>query len=330
MFKIRIKKKTKKAFKIIILVILTIILLLGILALIFKPTYEVTYKGKFVGYTKSLRKIDEEIEKELKKGGEGITYYDLEEPIGYTLTFMKKGTKLNDNMIDLIKESALPVYRYYVVTLNGEERGYFKKYSQAEELIEILKQNESANVEDLDITISYKRKEEEYSDMQKLADEMYEKKKEIKRSSKQSTGISYKGISYKREQMPLEISPPITGPITSTFQPNRTVFGRTSPHSGIDIGRSIGTPVKAAQSGFVVVSGFHGAYGNFICIDHTSEMVTGYGHLSKRLVKIGDYVEKGQVIGLVGSTGRSTGPHLHFEVRLNGIAYNPKYYVSFN
>lgn len=330
MFKIRIKKKTKKAFKIIILIILAILLLLGILAIIFKPTYEVTYKGQFVGYTKSLKKIDEDIEKELKKGGEGITYYDLEEPVKYTLTFMKKGTKLNDNIADIIKESAIPVYRYYVVTLNGEERGFFKKYSQAEELIETLKEHESANIDDLDITISYKRKEEEYSNIEKLADEMYEKKKVIKRSSPQSTGIWYKGISYDRRELPIELDAPITGPITSRFQPNRTIFGRTSPHSGIDIGRPTGTPVKAAQSGFVVVSGYHGAYGNFVCIDHTSEMVTGYGHLSKRLVKVGDYVEKGQVIGLVGSTGRSTGSHLHFEIRLNGIAYDPKYYVSFN
>lgn len=101
-------------------------------------------------------------------------------------------------------------------------------------------------------------------------------------------------------------------------------------HNGVDIGNKIGTPIYAADSGVVEISqgGYNGGYGNTILINHGGGKKTRYGHASKLLVKRGEEVEKGQLIALMGSTGRSTGSHLHFEVVINGARYNPLNYIK--
>ncbi|MGN1334196.1 MAG: murein hydrolase activator EnvC family protein [Anaerovoracaceae bacterium] len=97
-------------------------------------------------------------------------------------------------------------------------------------------------------------------------------------------------------------------------------------HTGIDIGCSAGKDIVAAASGKVIMSQWYGGYGNCVMIDHGGGIVTLYGHASKLLVSKGQVVKQGQVIALVGSTGRSTGPHLHFEVRKNGQYIDPMSY----
>ena len=107
---------------------------------------------------------------------------------------------------------------------------------------------------------------------------------------------------------------PITGKVSSF-------------HKGIDIAASSGNPVLAAASGTVVKSYMSSSYGNYIVISHGGGLMTAYAHLSRRLVSVGDTVSAGQQIGKVGSTGNSTGPHLHFEVYVNGSTVNPMNYV---
>ncbi|MGB0844901.1 MAG: M23 family metallopeptidase [Alphaproteobacteria bacterium] len=118
---------------------------------------------------------------------------------------------------------------------------------------------------------------------------------------------------------------PVKGRVTSKFGMRyHPVLKRRKMHKGTDYGAARGTPIYAASSGKVVYRGRKGAYGNFIEIRHNSTYSTAYAHLSKfrRKVKKGTYVKKGQLIGYVGSTGRSTGPHLHFELRKNGRQIN--------
>ena len=104
--------------------------------------------------------------------------------------------------------------------------------------------------------------------------------------------------------------------------------GERALHEGVDFQAEPGTPIMAAAGGVVVTAEYHPAYGNLIEIDHGNDLSTRYAHASKLLVKPGAVVRRGQKIAEVGSTGRSTGPHLHFEVRLNGIAQNPSRFLQ--
>jgi murein DD-endopeptidase MepM/ murein hydrolase activator NlpD len=115
---------------------------------------------------------------------------------------------------------------------------------------------------------------------------------------------------------------PVSGPITSPFGARWGSF-----HEGLDFGVSYGTPIHAAAAGTVVWCGWMSGYGNLVVIDHHNGLATAYGHQSSIAVGCNQSVAQGQVIGYVGSTGHSTGPHLHFEVRLNGAPVDPIGYL---
>ena len=122
---------------------------------------------------------------------------------------------------------------------------------------------------------------------------------------------------------------PVSGTVTSGFG-KRNISGGTSNHRGLDIAAPAGTEIHAADGGVVMTSGKHDSYGNFVQIKHDNGDITLYAHMKKRLVSVGDRVAQGDVIGLVGSTGQSTGNHCHFEVRPGGgspvdpLKYLPK------
>lgn len=119
------------------------------------------------------------------------------------------------------------------------------------------------------------------------------------------------------------------GKINNEFGFRRNPFGgRTYEfHPGMDIDGERGEVVIAPANGVVIKAGWQGGYGNLIEIDHGNGLTTRYGHLSKTNVNIGDTIQRGQEIGLIGTTGRSTGPHLHFEIRLNDKAINPRRFL---
>jgi murein DD-endopeptidase MepM/ murein hydrolase activator NlpD len=117
--------------------------------------------------------------------------------------------------------------------------------------------------------------------------------------------------------------------ITSRFG-NRTdpFFGRLALHAGIDFKARTGTEIRSSGAGTVLVAGRNGGYGNMVEVDHGNGVTTRYAHLSQVLVKVGDHVESSQKVGLSGTTGRSTGPHLHYEVRRDGKAIDPMRFLT--
>lgn len=106
------------------------------------------------------------------------------------------------------------------------------------------------------------------------------------------------------------------------------ITGQSALHSGLDFPADIGTPILAAAGGVVVVSEFHPAYGNVVEVDHGNDLVTRYAHGSRVLVQKGDVVRRGQKIAEVGTSGRSTGPHLHFEVLVSGVPQDPMKFLQ--
>jgi murein DD-endopeptidase MepM/ murein hydrolase activator NlpD len=111
---------------------------------------------------------------------------------------------------------------------------------------------------------------------------------------------------------------PVDGPVVSQFGRRRNGW-----HAGTDIRAEVGTPILAAAAGVVVYSGWGRSYGRLIRIEHENSMITVYAHNLQNFVEVGDRVEAGQVIGMVGRSGRASAYHLHFEVRMDGMAYNP-------
>ncbi|MBV8531761.1 MAG: peptidoglycan DD-metalloendopeptidase family protein [Candidatus Eremiobacteraeota bacterium] len=129
---------------------------------------------------------------------------------------------------------------------------------------------------------------------------------------------------YESSGGPGSFSWPVTGTITSPFGWRSNPFGGGPEfHQGLDIAAPTGTTVMAAAAGTVIMAQWYGGYGNYVLIDHGGGYSTGYGHLSAIFVSTGQTVARGQAIGAVGSTGESTGPHLHFEIRIAGKPVDP-------
>jgi murein DD-endopeptidase MepM/ murein hydrolase activator NlpD len=136
------------------------------------------------------------------------------------------------------------------------------------------------------------------------------------RQGKQQRGTSF------------SVSRPVPGPVTGSFGPRvHPILGTARQHSGVDMQAAVGQPIKAAAAGTVAFAGAKGGYGNAVIIDHGNQFSTLYGHASAIKVSIGQKVSAGQVVALAGSTGMSTGPHLHFEVRILGAPVNPAPYM---
>jgi murein DD-endopeptidase MepM/ murein hydrolase activator NlpD len=130
------------------------------------------------------------------------------------------------------------------------------------------------------------------------------------------------GPSYDSSPSSQGLVWPVPGPITSGFGPRWGSF-----HYGLDIGAGFGTPIHAAAAGTVIYAGWYDGFGNFVIVDHGGGLSTTYGHQSEIAVSVGEHVDQGQLVGYVGSTGFSTGPHLDFEVRVNGTPVDPLGYL---
>lgn len=168
-------------------------------------------------------------------------------------------------------------------------------------------------------------------DYQELVRDMHVEISEIDQAShnqQQSFSTIFSQLEGKRNLLAATPSiRPLKGWLSSRFGYRESPFtGRREFHRGLDIATHAGSPIIAPANGLVTFAGGKGLMGNMVVIEHGFGMVTRYGHAKKLLKKKGDRVKRGEVIALVGNTGRSTGPHLHYEVRLNGVAVNPMNY----
>jgi len=180
--------------------------------------------------------------------------------------------------------------------------------------------------EDLDTQIPLAKKHNS------LMREMHEQVNQLTLASVNQNNGFESLFKYLKEQQNLLASTPAvrptTGWTTSRFGYRTSPFtGQREFHKGFDIANRIGTPIIATGDGTVTFASPKGLMGNVVMIDHGHGMVTRYGHTNKMLVKRGDKVKRGDTIALMGNSGRSTGPHVHYEVHLNGIPVNPEKYI---
>lgn len=327
---------TKKTVKIISLTIIAAFLITCAVAFLYKPTYSVTINGQQVGYTSNKSKLQSKINEYIENGEESnVAFVQVENLPEYKLCLLKKGIQTNDDEIyNKVKEQGITYYRYYAILENNEEKLYVSKFEDAENVINNLKDKKSTNMENLSIVEKYETDLKELISSEEAISKLYiEPAKKVK-VAKTNTSSKYTSsgnvntagtTSSGKASIGISLIRPVSGTITSRFGAGSSI--RRSSHTGLDIATAAGTPVVAAASGTVTFSGYKGSYGNLLVISHGNGIQTYYGHCSKLYVSAGASITQGQTIAAVGSTGNSTGPHLHLEVRVNGVAYNPQNYV---
>ena len=234
-----------------------------------------------------------------------------------------------NNKIKLVDIKQLPSKKgYYAILEDDDEKVYVSKFETAEKIIKKLKNKESNNIKDLTIIEKYETKLKKFSDVDKAVSKLYESKPIVRVASSYSSrgGVSTsRNMSSSKVNLGISLSRPLSGKISSRFGAMSRI--RSGAHTGLDIAASYGASIRAAAAGKVVFSGYKGAYGKMIAIDHGNGVMTYYGHCSSLKVSVGQRVSAGTVIAAVGSTGNSTGNHLHLEIRVNGVAYNPQNYL---
>lgn len=323
----------RKSIKLIIIVIIALLLALGILYFLFKPMYAVKLNGEVIGYTDAKKQLDDKIQKYMKSGdGDKVAFVEVDVMPEYEICYSKSDVKVDEEKVfDTVIASGTPYYKNYAVMLSGEEKYYVATYEEAEKIIADLKEKKSTNIDSITYTVKYSSENLTESSVDDVVAALFVEPKPDPKPVVQTTQrATYSGsattyassASYGYQDIGIALVRPISGTITSRY-------GRRSSgiHKGLDIATSTGTPIGAAAAGTVTFSGWSGSYGNFIIIDHGNGIQTAYAHCSALYVSAGQYVDQGQSIGAVGSTGNSTGPHLHLEVRINGVCQNPQNYL---
>ena len=322
---------TRRSIKLIILISLALLLILACIASFYKISYSVTINGKMVGYTDTKSKLQTEINDYIEKGeSENTAFVQVESLPEYKVCLLKRDVQASDeDIFNTIKSAGTTYYRYYSINENDEEKLYVANFTEAEDIINQLKEKNSKNMDNITISEKYETQMQDFTTVEDAVSNLYVQKPQVTVAKNKTTRVGSVNtattIAGGKVSLGISLARPVSGIISSRFGARSSI--RSSAHTGLDIATSTGTPVLAAASGTVTFSGRKGSYGNLLVITHSNGVQTYYGHCSKLYVSAGTTVTQGQTVAAVGSTGNSTGPHLHFEIRVNGVAYNPQNYL---
>lgn len=318
----KIKNYTKDFTKLLKIIVIAFLIIFAIVLIKYKPVYRVTISGEEVGYVLNKKQFEELVNNEIVNPSDAnIAYVDMKAMPEYELSLGNIEVTNEEVVFNKIQDLAVVTYKLYAIAVNGEKATYVNSKNEAEETVAKIKEEYKQKLDEIDIVVT----EEYTTDLNSITSvgtevalanaktKVTQKVEEIKKI-KAST---FEGVYFEVR--------PVSGVITSRFGATESI--RTHSHKGIDIGAPNGTPIKAAAGGKVSYSGWMGGYGNLVIIDHGNGIQTYYAHCSKLYVEKGEEVEAGHLIGAVGSTGFSTGNHLHFEIRKNGSQINPQRYV---
>ncbi len=347
---LNITGKTKLVFstliKLILAVVISCVVMFSMLFVLYKPTYEVKLGGETLGYVSDRADVQKQINDFVENGDkENVGYVILKEEPTYEFSFVKKDTYMNDTeIVAKVIDTCEVYYRVYGVNIDDEEKFVVDTVKEAQEIADKINEEQKDYQKKSTVEISEKFVQEyalpedievAVNDINKTLKENNDEyvKSQVKKVttaySSYSSASSYTIpeeilLAMQTENGSLNFSHPLnaTGVITSRYG-----LRSRNNHKGIDIGAPTGTPIYAAEDGIVTYSGWYYGYGYLIKVQHANGYETYYGHCSKLACNAGDTVSKGTLIGYVGSTGNSTGPHLHFEVRVNGTNYNPEPFI---
>lgn len=298
-------------------------LIIAIILLKYKPTYKVALLGEEIGYVENEAKFEERIQKEIiEMEGKNIDFVSLDEMPSYELKLVNRTQETNEEEImTALKEDARIIYKYYAVILNNQTVGLVDNIEEAEQAINQIKEehkNDTIKLE-LSVTENYTENIDEISieTVQVAQAQVEEKVAALIEEDEKSKMPVVNGV--------LLAVTPVSGKVTSRFGAVSSI--RSGAHTGTDICCSVGTPIKVVASGTVTFAQMNGSYGNLIKVSHGNGVETWYAHCKELYATVGQQVKAGDVIAAVGMTGNTTGPHLHLEIRINGVAVNPQKYL---
>ena len=307
----------------------TILLILFIVILFrYNILYKVTINGEEIGYVKNKNEIEEEINNYIENKEEGVAFRNLEAKTEYKPEFVNKEASNNEEVLEKIKENISTTYTAYGITIDDAIQTYVSTEEKADKIVADL-QNEYKDKLVLNIGVKQVfdknriETEDENTAVSKLKTENLEVK--VAQKEEETKKAEEKKKAEEESKVVVAVRPVSGGTITSRYGERSSI--RSSRHTGLDIAVSSGTPIKAAASGTVIFSGYKGSYGYLIKIKCDNGYEMWYGHCSKLYAKSGQRVSAGDRIAAVGSTGNSTGPHLHFEIRKDGKSLNPQNYL---
>lgn len=331
----KLKYYTKEILKYFNIVIIGIGFIIAIILIKYKPIYKVTISGEEIGYVQNKKEFKESLKTSLVEENKNVDNIELKSDPEYELKLVNRETKTNEEQIaSKIEEDAIITYKYYDIALNNETIETVNTIEEAEEIVNQAKNENTEQEFDLSILEKYTQNKDEVkvaeievakTDVNNKIIETLEKQ-EAEKQAEEAAKKAQEELDAMPEINGIKIATkPISGTITSRYGESSRL--RKSTHTGLDISATTGTDIKAVASGTVTCAKYSGSYGNLVKIDHGNGVETWYGHTSKMYVKVGQEVKAGDVIAAVGSTGNSTGPHLHLEIRINGTHVNPQKYL---
>ena len=318
----KIKYCTKEIIRLINIVAIALFIITIIVLFKFNLVCEVSIAGETVGYVASKNEFEKEVDKIINKEEEAKLFTTIENMPEYKFKLVDKSEQTNEETIlAKIEENSETTYKLYAVTLDGEEKTVLVSLEEAEKIVDEMTEKYEDDIEldigIVDVITTDKKDESTVKVAKETLDSDIENKIEEIEEEIEIQSHTVQGVY-------LEVKP-VSGIITSRFGNRESI--RSYGHTGLDIAAPAGTPIKAAAGGTVTFAGYSGGYGYVVKLDNGNGVETYYGHCSKLYVSAGDTVEAGEQIAAVGSTGNSTGNHLHFEIRLDGKQVNPQTYV---
>ena len=331
--KTRIKHCTKEILKITKTIAVALILIVGIILIKYKPLYKVEIIGIQFGYVKNKNEFNSKVTEYVNtKENEQVAFITLDSQPDYELELVDNSTKTNEKeALETIKENSVTTYTAYGITIDNDIKTYVKTENEAESTVKAI--NEQYNNENKKVDVNVKQiyaqeamETVETDDAVKAVSEIatiqiqkqeQEEKEKIEEEEKKNALAIVNDVIIAEK--------PVTGSITSRYAEVSRI--RSGAHTGLDIATSKGTDIKVCSDGKVVFASNKGSYGNLVKVEHKNGVETWYAHCSKIYAKAGQEVKAGDIIAAVGSTGNSTGPHLHFEIRINGNPVNPQKYI---
>ena len=306
----------------------------------YKPAYEVDFAGTKLGFIENKDKIELKIKKYMEDTTGNIAFREQAAAPEYKLKLIERNRETQEaEVIAAVENSTITTYRTYAVTIDGNVQTTVSTQEEADKIVAQMKEGVSEEVglnvgiiEQYTTDLSIQSEEEASGILNtiKVAKvSEYEAAQEAKRKAEEEEAkkkiVSNKTVKSVGTIAGISLTKPVSGTITSRFGSRSSV--RSSSHTGLDIATSAGTSVTPIASGTVTFAAYKGSYGNLVIINHGNGIESYYAHCSAIYVSSGESVDTSTVISAVGSTGNSTGPHLHLEIRQNGKPLNPQNYL---